>query len=123
MQSILMIITGLIAGIASGLFGIGGGIIIVPALVLICRFSQLTANATSMVALLLPVGTLGVLEYYKDGKITLEHIKLGLLIALGIFFGALVGVKLANMLPEDILRKMFSVFLVVVALRIWFGEK
>ncbi len=114
-----MLLTGLLAGVLSGMFGIGGGLIIVPVLVLLMGFTQHTANATSLVALLLPVGILGVLEYYRAGKLSTEHILFGILIAVGLFAGAFLGAKIATSLTNDMLRKIFAVFIGIVAVRMW----
>jgi uncharacterized membrane protein YfcA len=114
---------GAIAGICSGLFGIGGGIVIVPLLIFVLGYQQQNATATSLAALLLPVGALGVWEYYKAGKLSPEHFKVGLLIALGLFIGAYIGSKIAINLPETLLRRMFACFLVVIAMRLWFWVK
>ncbi|ARM31402.1 sulfite exporter TauE/SafE family protein [Prosthecochloris sp. HL-130-GSB] len=119
MQYIWMLLTGLAAGVLSGMFGIGGGVIIVPVLVLLMGFSQHSANATSLVALLLPVGLLGVIEYFRAGRIGTDNVWFGLLIAAGLFFGALIGAKIAVGLPSEMLRKMFAVFLGIVAVRLW----
>ncbi len=119
MQFLLMVLTGAAAGVLSGMFGIGGGVIIVPVLALVLGFSQHAANATSLVALLLPVGLLGVLEYFRAGKIGMDNVWFGLLIAVGLFFGALLGAKIATGLSSDMLRKMFAVFLGIVAVRMW----
>lgn len=119
---LLFILIGLIAGILSGLFGIGGGIVIVPALIFFTGVSQQSASGTSLLALLLPVGVLGAFEYYKAGKIGPEDLKAGLLIALGLFFGAYFGSKLALSISEILLRKVFAVFMVFVAIKIWFGK-
>ncbi|MGC8773802.1 MAG: sulfite exporter TauE/SafE family protein [Chlorobaculum sp.] len=120
MQYLILFITGIAAGLLSGMFGVGGGVIIVPALVFFFGMSQQTASATSLMALLLPVGLLGVYEYYQAGKITTEHIWFGLIIALGLFVGAFFGAKLAIELSSDLLRRMFAVFLVLVAIRLWY---
>lgn len=120
MQYLILFITGIAAGLLSGMFGVGGGVIIVPALVFFFGMSQQTASATSLMALLLPVGLLGVYEYYQAGKITTEHIWFGLIIALGLFAGAFFGAKLAIELSSDLLRRMFAVFLVLVAIRLWY---
>jgi uncharacterized membrane protein YfcA len=114
---IVFIVIGLAAGILSGLFGIGGGVVIVPALILIARLSPTAATGTSLGALLLPVGALGALEYYRRGDL---QITTSLLIAVGLFFGAWVGAKVAHNLTEDQLRKAFAIFLVVVAAKMWF---
>lgn len=120
MQTVFMLIIGLAAGTLSGMFGVGGGIIIVPALVLLFGMSQHSANATSLVALLLPVGLLGIMEYYRSGKITTDNIWLGLVIAAGLFAGAFFGARIATSLSGDLLRKAFAVFTGIVALRLWF---
>jgi uncharacterized membrane protein YfcA len=120
MQLIYMFSVGIAAGILAGMFGVGGGIIIVPALVLLFGMSQHSANATSLMALLLPVGLLGVIEYYRSGKISAEHIWFGIVIALGLFAGAFFGAKLAIMLSGSALRKAFAIFIGIVAVRLWF---
>lgn len=118
-QFVLMLVIGLVTGVFSGVFGIGGGIIIVPILVFVLNFSQVAATGTSLVALLLPVGILGVYEYYRSGRLGTVEIKAGLLIAVGLFFGVYLGAKVSALLPENILRKGFSVFLVLVAAKLW----
>jgi hypothetical protein len=117
-----VLIIGLSAGILSGLFGIGGGLIIVPAL-LFMGFNQHAASGTSLVALLLPVGLLGVLEYYFSGKITLDNIKYGLLIALGLFLGAYFGSKISVNIPSIVLKKSFGFLLLIISIKILFFEK
>jgi uncharacterized protein len=120
MQYLILFITGLAAGLLSGMFGVGGGVIIVPALVFFFGMSQQSASATSLMALLLPVGLLGVYEYYQAGKITTEHMWFGLVIALGLFTGAFFGARIAIELSSDLLRRLFAVFLVIVAIRLWY---
>ncbi|MEO8193633.1 MAG: sulfite exporter TauE/SafE family protein [Gemmatimonadales bacterium] len=112
------ILLGLLAGVLSGLFGIGGGVVIVPALILIGGFAPAAATGTSLAALLLPVGALGAWEYYKKGNL---NIPAALWIALGLFFGAWVGAKLAQQLSPVQLRRAFAVFLVLVAGKVWWG--
>ncbi|MDT9546430.1 MAG: sulfite exporter TauE/SafE family protein [Chlorobium sp.] len=119
-QILTMLLVGSAAGILSGMFGIGGGVIIVPALVLLLGMTQHTANATSLVALLLPVGILGVLEYYKAGRISMDNVWLGLILAVGLFGGAYFGAKIATHISGGVLRKAFAVFTGIVALRLWF---
>jgi hypothetical protein len=120
MQLIGLLFVGVAAGILSGMFGVGGGIIIVPALALLYGMTQQGAIATSLIALLLPVGLLGVMEYYRSGKISMENIWIGLVIAAGLFAGAYFGAKIATQLSNDILRKSFAVFMGIVALHLWF---
>ncbi len=110
---------GIIAGVCSGMFGIGGGIVIVPLLIFLLGFTLKTATATSLIAMLLPVGILGVREYYRAGVITSGNIKIGLIISLGMFFGALIGAKISLALDAKTLSRAFAVFLVLVAARLW----
>ncbi|HHE32749.1 MAG TPA: sulfite exporter TauE/SafE family protein [Chlorobaculum parvum] len=119
MQLIMLFIIGLAAGLLSGMFGVGGGVIIVPALVFFFGMNQQTANGTSLIALLLPVGLLGVLEYYRSGNIAMQNIWFGLTIALGLFVGAFFGATLAIEVSSELLRRLFAVFLVFVAIRLW----
>lgn len=109
---------GLLAGVLSGVFGIGGGVVIVPALILLAGFAPLVATGTSLGALLLPVGALGAYEYYRKG-----HLNLGaaLWIALGLFLGVYVGARLAQHLSPVQLKRSFAIFLVLVAGKIWFS--
>jgi uncharacterized protein len=120
MQLIGLLAIGIAAGILSGMFGVGGGIIIVPALVLLFGMTQQSAVATSLIALLLPVGMLGVMEYYRSGKISTENIWIGLVLATGLFAGAFFGAKTATHLSSDTLRKAFAVLMGIVALHLWF---
>ena len=120
-QIAYMVACGVAAGIMAGLFGIGGGIILVPLLVFGFGYTQQTASGTSLVALLLPVGFFGVYEYYKAGKISSEHIKLGLIIAIGMFLGTYIGARIAVGLSPMILRRSFAVFIALVGLKLWFS--
>jgi uncharacterized membrane protein YfcA len=108
---------GMLAGVLSGVFGIGGGVVIVPALIFLAGFTPITATGTSLAALLLPVGALGAMEYYRRGHL---NISVGLWVALGLFLGAWLGAKFANQLSPVQLRRAFAVFLVLVAGRMWF---
>lgn len=113
-QAILLAVIGFVAGIASGMFGIGGGVIIVPALILLLGFTQLQANGTSLAALLLPVGIFAVTAYYRAGKL---KISTAAWIAFGLTFGGFVGAELANSLPADTLKQIYGVFLLYMAWR------
>ncbi len=110
------ILVGLTAGVLAGLFGIGGGILIVPALIFFAKMSPLGATGTSLGALLLPVGALGAWEYYRRGHF---NISASLWIALGLFFGAWMGARFAQQLSGPQLQRSFAVFLVLVAVRMW----
>jgi uncharacterized protein len=123
MQLLSLSLIGIAAGVLSGLFGIGGGIIIVPALVLLLGMPQHVATGTSLVALLLPVGILGVYNYYKNGNINSENIQFGLIIAAGLFIGAYFGSKIAIGLSRETLQKMFAGLLFVLSIYLFFFKK
>lgn len=112
MNYALVAVLGLVAGVISGLFGVGGAIVIVPGLVLLGKLQQHTANGTSLAALLLPVGFLGFLQYYKRGQVNLPY---AALIAVGLLIGALLGAKLAGSMSDVWLKRAFGVLLLFVA--------
>lgn len=112
----VFIAIGIFAGILSGVFGIGGGVVIVPSLIIIAGLTPIVATGTSLGALLLPVGALGAWEYYRRGDL---RIGASLWIALGLFAGAWLGARLAQHLTPNQLRKAFAVFLVIIAGRMW----
>ena len=114
------LLIGLGAGVLSGLFGIGGGIVIVPALVFFAGMVQKTATGPSLAALLLPVGALGAWQYHKAGSLDTQA---ALLLAPGLLFGALIGAKIALQLPSRELQRAFAVFLMLVAGRMWVAAK
>jgi uncharacterized protein len=107
---------GLTAGVLSGLFGIGGGILIIPSLIFFAQFHTKLAIGTSLGAMLLPVGLLGAYAYYQDGNL---NIKASLLIGLGLFLGAYAGARLAQTLSGPTLQRMFAIFMVLMAIRLW----
>ena len=107
---------GLAAGILSGMFGIGGGVVIVPALLLVGKMAPERATGTSLAALLLPVGALGAWHYYRHGYLDL---RVAFLIAAGLFLGAWLGAHLALRLPARDLQRAFALFLVLVAVHLW----
>lgn len=104
---------GIIVGILSGLFGIGGGIVLVPSLIVIFGMNILDANAISLAAMLLPVGILGVISYYKAGLIKVRE---SLWIALGLFLGSFVGGEFAVNISEHLLAKLYAGILLCIAL-------
>jgi uncharacterized membrane protein YfcA len=110
------VLIGVVAGVLSGLFGVGGGILIVPALILLAQFHLKLALGTSLGALLLPVGMLGAYTYYQNGNLDLRA---SLLLAVGLFFGAWAGARLAQVIPGPTLQRMFAIFMVVAAVRLW----
>jgi uncharacterized membrane protein YfcA len=114
---VILLLIGLIAGIASGLFGIGGGVLIVPGLVFLLGFSQHTATGTSLAILLPPVGIAAVLEYYRHGNVDL---KAAFVVAAALLVGAWFGALLANHLKGPYLRLAFGIFVVGLGLYVAF---
>ena len=114
--SIMFLVIGVCAGVLSGLFGIGGGIVIVPALVFLAKFPQKMALGTSLGALLLPVGLLGAYAYWEHGEL---DVRASLLLACGLFAGAWGGAKLAQTVPGPLLQRLFAIFTALIALRLW----
>jgi len=119
MEIAISLMIGAAAGILGGLFGIGGGVMIIPALVFILGFTQQKAQGTSLVALLAPVGILGVMNYAKAQQIDW---KVGILIAAGFVGGAFFGSRFALSMDESLLRKVFAGFLVLIAVQIFFKK-
>ena len=115
-MTLIFLLIGLAAGVLAGLFGIGGGILIVPALLFFARMPMLTATGTSLGALLLPVGALGAITYYRAGNL---NVRASLLIAAGLFLGAYFGSRIAQLLEPVMLKRLFALFLVLVAVQVW----
>jgi uncharacterized membrane protein YfcA len=113
---VTFLLIGLAAGVLSGLFGIGGGLLIVPALVFAAHMPIKTATGTSLGALLLPVGLLGALVYYREGNL---DVRAALLVALGIFLGAYLGALLTLEIKTAMLTRLFAAFLIIMAVRLW----
>jgi uncharacterized membrane protein YfcA len=110
---------GLVAGILSGIFGIGGGIVIVPSLVFFAHMSQKAATGTSLAAIVLPVGALGLVTYWRAGQV---DVRAALSIALFMLVGAYAGSLAAQAVSDATLKKAFAVLLVGVAARLWFSN-
>ena len=119
-QSVLIVIlTGIAAGMLSGLVGIGGGLVIVPALVYFLGFSQHTAQGTSLMMILLPVGVLAVINYYKQGYVDMKVVWL---LAIGFIVGGYFGSKIAISLPQETVKKIFAVLMILVAVKMIFFD-
>lgn len=112
MNLLLYILVGLFAGIVSGLIGIGGGIVIVPCLIFIFKFSQHAAQGTTLAMLVPPIGILAALAYYRGGHVNLP---VAGLLCLGFVVGGYLGAKFAVPLPEVVLRRVFGACLLIVA--------
>ncbi len=116
----LLILAGLAAGILSGLVGVGGGIIIVPALVLLLGFSQKEAQGTSLAILILLIGIFTVGEFYQQGRIKLSY---AIIVALAFIAGGYIGSKLSVSFTEQTLKKFFAVTMMLLSIRMLFFEK
>ena len=117
---LILILVGVGAGMLGGLVGVGGGIIIVPSLIYFLGFTQIDAQGTSLGILLLPVGILGVLQFYKQGHINFPAVWV---ISIGFFFGSYFGSKIALTLPQDTVKKIFATLLVLIAIKMFFLDK
>ncbi len=116
---IALIIVGVITGAISGILGIGGGIIMVPAMVYILGFSQQQSVATSLAVMLPPVSIFAVINYYKAGFV---DVKSALVIVCAFLIGSYFSSKIAINLPESAIKKGFAVLLVIVAIKMFFGK-
>jgi uncharacterized membrane protein YfcA len=108
-----------VAGIFSGLIGIGGAIIIIPALVLLFGLSQHTAQGTTLALMVPPIGLLAALAYYKQGFVDL---KIAAFICIGFFIGGLIGANVATELSDVVLRRVFGVVMFLAAIKMIFGK-
>lgn len=105
---------GLLAGILSGLLGIGGGILLIPVLVFVAGLTQHQAQGTTLALMVPPIGLLAAWTYYKQGNVDL---KIAGLICLGFFVGGLLGAKLATTINAALLKKLFGAALLITALK------
>lgn len=115
-----VLIIGIVAGVLSGLFGIGGGIVIVPALVMLFGLSQQTAQGTTLALLSIPVSLVAALNYTKAGMVDW---KAAVILALGFIVGGYFGSKLAVGIDGALMKKMFAVLMIVMALKMLFEKK
>lgn len=118
---IVLILVGVAAGMLSGLVGVGGGIIIVPALVYLLGFTQKQAQGTSLGILLLPVGIIAAMQYYKQGHINLSYVAV---IAVSFVVGSLFGSKIATTnLSDEKLKRIFAIILMLVSIKMLFFDR
>ncbi len=116
-EIIILASIGVVAGIISGSIGVGGGIVVVPALVFIMGFSQHNAQGTSLAFMLPPIGILAAYNYYKSGYV---NWKFALIILLAFVIGAYVGSLISVNIPDKILRKIFGIFMLLIAAKMIF---
>lgn len=116
---ILLILIGFVAGVFSGLIGIGGALIIIPALIFLLHMDQYSAQGTSLAIMLPPIGLLAAYNYYKAGALNLNY---ALIIAAAFFVGGYFGSRFAVSIPVDILRKIFAFVLIFIAIRMLWSK-
>ena len=115
----ILLVLGLAAGILSGMIGIGGGIIVVPALIYFIGYSQHQAQGTTLFMFMLPIGILGILNYYKAGHI---EFKTAFIMASTFFIGSYFGSKIAISIDQSILKKVFGIILFLVSVKMILGK-
>jgi uncharacterized protein len=114
---ILLTIIGLIVGFFGGMFGVGGGVILIPMLVYILGMEQHSAQGTSIAILLPPIGLVAAFNYYKAGHI---NIKYAIIIAITFIIGSYFGSKLAVYLPDQVSRRIFAVIMFLISIKMFF---
>ncbi len=116
---ILYIAVGLTAGVLSGLLGIGGGIVMVPLFIFLFGMSAHMAQGTTLAVMIPPIGLLAALTYYNHGYV---NFKIAAFVCVGFFVGGLFGAKVANVIPEDMLRKIFGIVMLVFSIKMIIGK-
>jgi uncharacterized membrane protein YfcA len=116
----IIAVIGTVAGLLSGTLGLGGAIIIIPAMVMLLGYSQQMAQGTALVMMVLPVGSLAAYQYYQKGFV---DVKAALIMALFFLISGYFGAKLATQIPQEIIKKAFAIMLVVIAIKMYFFDK
>lgn len=119
MNQLLYVILGIVAGVFGGMFGIGGGTILIPALVYLFGLTQHQAQGTTLAIMVPPIGLLAAMRYYQSG-----NVKLGMagLICLGFFVGGLIGANFVQNLSDPLLKRLFGVYLLFVSMEMILGK-
>ncbi len=111
---LLLAVIGLAAGVFGGMVGLGGGVIMIPAMIYFLGMNQISAQGTSLAVMLPPVGILAVMNYYKSGQINLKY---ALIIAIAFTIGGYFGSKIALTIPVATVKKIFGLALIAIALK------
>ena len=119
-EIIILIVIGILSGVLSGMFGVGGGVLIVPALVFFMGMTQHEAQGTSLGLMLLPIGVLAAYNYHQAGNL---NIKYGLIIAGAFVVGGYFGSKLSLTIDQSVLKRVFGILMLLVAIKLIFFPK
>lgn len=119
MHIALYIILGLIAGVASGFLGIGGGTILIPAFIFLFGLTQHQAQGTTLALMIPPIGLLAAMRYYTQGNV---KISLAAFVCIGFFLGGYIGAEFAHKLSAPLLKRIFGIFLLVIAMKMIIGK-
>jgi uncharacterized membrane protein YfcA len=117
---VYLVLIGLAAGFLGGMIGIGGGVLIVPALILLLGLSQHQSQGISLAMMIFPVGILGVINYYKKGFVDFRYAGL---LAVGFFVGSYIGSKFSLSLPQELVKKIFAGVMILLALKLLLSGK
>jgi len=115
----ILVIIGIAAGMLSGIAGVGGGVIIIPALIFLLGMTQFEAQGTSLAMMIPPIGIMAAFNYYKDGYINWKY---AAILAVFFFIGGYFGSKWALNIPQNIVKKSFAVFIILVGVKMLFGK-
>jgi uncharacterized protein len=116
---LILVIIGIVTGVMAGMLGIGGAVIMIPALVFLLGISQQTAQGTSLAVMLPPIGIIAAYNYYKAGHVNIQY---AIILALFFIVGSYFGSKLALNIPQQVLKKIFGILLLLVAIKMLFSK-
>jgi len=121
-EILYLVLIGIVAGSLSGFIGIGGGVVIVPALVFFLGLTQHQAQGTSLLLMLPPIGILAVMNYHKSGMLTTINYQYAGIMVVAFIIGGFLGSKLSIALPAHIVKRVFGVFMLLISLRMIFSK-
>ncbi|GAB4455887.1 MAG: sulfite exporter TauE/SafE family protein [Bacteroidia bacterium] len=116
---LVLLLIGALAGVVSSFLGIGGGLVVIPLLVMLLNYSQKTAQGTSLAMMLPPIGLMAVINYYKTNNVNIYH---ALVMALGFLVASYFASSIAVKMPDHYLKKIFAVFLILYSIKLWLGK-
>lgn len=119
-NTLIIALIGIVSGLLGGMLGLGGAIIIIPAMVMFLGYSQQMAQGTALMMMVLPVGALAAFQYYQKGFV---DIKASLIMALFFVGGSYFGAKFATDIPQLLLKRVFAVMLIIIAAKMLFIDK